>query len=56
MAAPRSDETQKGLLAIRQAPNPFGTCPRAGRVCRFESKLTVGLLRRNSDPKGDGDR
>src|SRR4029450_13500594 len=44
------DGTQKGLLAIRQAPNPFGTCPRAWRVCRIESKLAVGPPGRNSDP------
>jgi hypothetical protein len=27
-------ERKKGLLAIRQAPETLGTCPRASRVCR----------------------
>jgi len=29
-------ERKTGLLAIRQAPGRFGTCPRARRVYRLE--------------------
>jgi hypothetical protein len=35
---------KKGLLAIRQAPETLGTCPRARRVCRCthkHSRVTV---------------
>ena len=40
-------ERIRGLLAIRQAPGPFGTCPRARRVFRLGLKLMGRRRHRN---------